>query len=107
IVEIDPHAAYPKILELLGVDGKETPIDQYWLEVAFQCAKMAVQEAIEDTEHDPRAWREPRSLVIHVVSAKDDWALAKFPKGKGIDPASKGREAKVHYDRIRRRLLRS
>jgi hypothetical protein len=95
ILVIDPDIAYPAILSALGVP--EDHRDQYWVEVAYQCAKLEVQRVVTGTDADPRP---DKALVIHILSddgRKDRWALANLPKGKGEELASKGREARLHY----------
>jgi hypothetical protein len=102
-IDIDPDVAYPVILGALGI--AEAQYDQYWLEVAYQCAKMKVQSVVEGSELDPRSRSEdPRPLVINVLSRKDRWALTDFTPGRGIDAATKGREARAYYERISNRI---
>lgn len=96
-VEIDPDGFIPYWLDLLGV----TTPDQYWLEVAYQCAKLDVQASLESTEYDPRVAGKPAEIK---VLNRPDWALAKFPKGKGVQAASQGKEARGHYKRVRGRI---
>jgi hypothetical protein len=100
---IDPNIAYPEILKHLGVDAKD--VNQYWIESAFQCAKIAVQELVYGTELDPRP---ARALVIVVsgdVDRKEKWALKNYERGKGLQAATKGLEAKRHFSVIRNRLI--
>jgi hypothetical protein len=102
VFEIDPDLAYPAILKALGI--RDSEIDQYWLEVAYQCAKLHVQELVSGSELDPRP---KMALQIHILShgaRKDRWALRKHKAGRGARRASEGREAKVHYPRIRNLL---
>lgn len=100
---VDPDLAYPAILTELGVS--QADYDQYWIEVAYQCAKLTVQKLVLGTELDPRPKGHGKgsALVIVIESGggrKDRWALAKFKKGKGTSAATKGREAKGHYAQI-------
>lgn len=99
---VDPNIAYPLIFSLLGV--KPEAVNQYWIECAYQCAKMTVQDLITGTELDPR----PKMGFVIVIEAdgdrKDKWALRNHPPGKGIHAATKGLEAKRHYSAIRNRL---
>lgn len=80
--------------ELLGVKKP----DQYWLEVAYQCAKMDLQMSLVGTGYDPRTSRMP--VEFHFSKAPE-WALSRFEKGRGIIAASKGREARAHYKKVR------
>jgi hypothetical protein len=95
VFEIDPDIAYPAILEELGVAKKD--IDQYWIEVAYQCAKLEVQRIITGTEADPRPQQPLLLTIISDGGRKDRWAHASHPEGRGVDAASKGREAIAHY----------
>lgn len=96
VIVIDPDGAYPEILAALKVEKKDW--DQYWIEVAYQCAKLEVMRIIHGTEFDPRP---AKSLVIHIESRKDTWALAKFKSGRGAVAASKGGGAREHYKKWR------
>lgn len=100
-VEIDVSVCYPALLEELGV--AEGQIDQYWLEVAFQCAKTDVQLAIAGTDMAPPAGG---ALVIFVTDPEKSekgskWAQKNHPKGRGAEAAARGKEARSHYARIR------
>lgn len=99
VIEVDSDKAYPAMLAELGVAPKS--VDQYWVEVAYQCIKMDVQAAIEGTDIDPSI--AGKSAQIN-MSPADKWALKSFPKGKGITAATQGREARDHYKRIRGRI---
>lgn len=104
-IEADTDAYVPEWLELVGVmraDGAylKDP-DQYWLEVAYQCAKMDLQLAITSTEHDPRT--SGKSAEFRFTKSAT-WAQQKFPPGRGIVAATQGREAREHYRRVRGRL---
>jgi hypothetical protein len=105
--EIDPDKAYPAILGALGVDP-DRDADQYWIEVAYQCAKLKAQDAIFGSSIDPTQADPPRPLVLFIKGGdegiKQRWALASFDKGKGAEAASQGREARDHYQRIRNRI---
>jgi len=90
---LDPDVAYPLVLSALGVEEKD--YDQYWIEVAYQCSKMAAIELV--------GWG-PDIIIDSSGDRKKDWALAEYPKGKGIYAASKGLEAKEHYRKIARAL---
>lgn len=96
-VTIDSAAAYPYWLDLLGV--KE--VDQYWLEVAYQCIKLDAQMAVVDTALDPRV--AGKSIEIK-FSRAEEFAQAKYPSGRGPSLATRGKEARNHYVRIRGRM---
>jgi hypothetical protein len=94
VIEVDSAQAYKAWLEELDV----TDVDQYWLEVAYQCIKMDVQAAIAGTKFDPRS--AGMSAEFRFSNAPE-FALAKHPTGRGVAVATKGREARDHYRRIR------
>jgi len=103
-IEIDADKFYPLLLKELGI----TDIDQYWLEVAYQCMKLDMQSAIKGTEIEINGG----AVVLLVKDATklsndgiSKWAQERFPKGKGIDAATKGKEARAHYKRIRGVIL--
>lgn len=99
---VDPDIVYPEILDALGVSGTE--LDQYWLEVAYQCAKLEVARVLVDSGHDPWPAR-PRAIVIQSRKGAEEgdpgWVIANYPVGRGADAATKGREAREHYRRWR------
>ena len=76
-------------------------IDQYWLEVAYQCAKLDVQMALVGTEYDPRFSGKPAEFHF---SKSPELALVLHPHGRGVEAATKGKEARAHYVRIRGRM---
>lgn len=99
---VDPDIVYPAILKGLGVN--ESDWDQYWIETAYQCAKLGVQDLIAGTEFDPR----PKLAIVIIIDSsgarKERWALKNFKPGKGIGAATKGREAKAHYQALGRKF---
>jgi len=101
---IDPNIAYPEILKALGVADKD--VTQYWIECAFQCAKIAVQDLVTGTELDPRPARALVIVIAGDVDRKEKWALKNYDRGKGLQAATKGLEAKRHYEVIRNRIVR-
>lgn len=102
IVEVDSEKAYEEWLaKFIFPVGPAAEIDQYWLEVAYQCIKMDVQAALEGTEMDPQ--KAGRYAQINFTRAPR-FALANHPAGKGADAASRGLEARAHYVRIRGRV---
>jgi hypothetical protein len=96
-VEVDSEAAYPYWLDLLGAGAT----DQYWLEVAYQCIKLDVQSALVGTEYDPRIMGKPAQIIF---SRAEQYAQSKHPPGRGASVATKGREARGHYVRVRGRM---
>ena len=84
-VEADPDKFYPVLLKDLGFDK----IDQYALEVAYQCMKMDLQVAMRTFGFEIRVLNRPK------------WALKSHPEGRGVQAATQGREARAHYVRIR------
>jgi hypothetical protein len=95
VVAIDPAVAFPVILAKLGAPAE---LDQYWIEVARQCAKLEAQRAVRDAD----LWPENGTLVIHIESRKgqdggQSWALADHPAGRGAMAADRGREARERY----------
>lgn len=91
-IEMDAGKFYPEILEDFGV--KE--LDQYWLEVAFQCAKLDVQLAVSGTEHQAPTGG---ALCLIVVDEGKQYAQSKYPEGKGADQA--GKDAKSLWKKLR------
>jgi hypothetical protein len=83
----------------LGV--KPADATQYWLEVAYQCAKLDLQLAIDGTQYDPRIAKKPAEFKF---TRCNHWQLKLHPPGKGIELATKGHEARNHYRRIRGRI---
>lgn len=95
IFRINGDVYYPQILRELGV----VEVDQYWLEVAYQCAKLDAMRYIMLAGVDPRP---NKVLILDIkVADKEKWALRNHPVGRGIEAASKGREAREHYKKLR------
>lgn len=96
-VDIDTDAAMNQWMKLLDAPS----IDQYWIEVAYQCAKLDVQMALVGTPHDPRV--SSKSAEFRFDRAPQ-WGLARHPHGRGTAAATQGREARGHYVRVRGRM---
>ena len=71
---------------------------------------MDAQHAVRQSGFDPRSADPPKSLVIDIASTKSvdesgkvtaRWRLADYPAGRGVDVATKGREARQQYQRVR------
>lgn len=93
---VDTHVAFPIFLKALGLKH-----DQYGLEVVYQCAKMKVQELVAASGGDPRDGGRALVIVMDPGKDKSKWALSGAPAGKGAAAATQGREARVHFERIR------
>ncbi len=104
-IEADTDAYVPFWFKLLGVMAEDGTYlqdpDQYWLEVAYQCAKMDLQLAITNTEHDPR---DAGMSAEFRFSRSEQWPQSKFPPGRGATAATQGHEARDHFRRIRGRI---
>lgn len=94
VFEVNTGVAYPEIFKVIGVP--EDNFDQYWVETAYQCAKLGVQTLVTGTELDPS----PNMIQIRMVDPTHEWNLKKFKRGKGPEVATKGNEAKAHFKRI-------
>lgn len=94
VIEVDTDAAYGEWFQLLG----NPKLDQYWLEVAYQCAKMDLQAAIAGTPMDPSIAKQP---ALFKFRRSVSLAQSKHKRGKGPELATKGLEARAHYRRIR------
>ncbi len=87
VYRIDADLAYPALWEELGFPDSPT---QYHLEVVYQCIKMEMQRCLGKF-----------SFEMRIMDPKKNWTQKGVRKGKGADAASKGREAREHYKRIR------
>lgn len=85
---VDADGAYEALLTELGFPLDEPT--QYHLECAYQCIKMEMQRLLGTF-----------SFELRIKDPEKKWALKKFKKGKGIGAATKGKEAREHYKRIR------
>jgi hypothetical protein len=99
LIEVDTDGYVKEWLPLLGIAPQSA--DQYWLEVAYQCAKMDLQMAITDTKFDPRI---AGKFAEFRFNDCPQWALSRFQPGRGIEAATKGKEAREHYKRVRGKL---
>lgn len=94
---VDPDIAYPLVMKALGIKD----IDQYAVETAYQCTKLAVQDMILGSDLDPRPKGMGLTIVINSAGQrKERWALSAFQPGRGVGAATKGLEAKQNYARI-------
>lgn len=88
-VDVDAKNAYEAMRLELGFPEKW---DQYTLEVVYQCIKMELQLAMRAD-----AFR----CEIHIHDPTKQFAQKQFPKGRGAAAATKQREAREHFRRIR------
>lgn len=98
VIEVDMDGAMEEWLGLLDAKDK---VDQYWLECAYQCAKLDLQSAIAATDHDPRVAGKHAQFNF---SRSEKWILANFSPGLGVDRASRGGDARGHYIGIRGKM---
>jgi hypothetical protein len=107
-VAVDPDLIYPSLFKEIERVVKPSDIpygiqmDQYWLEVVYQCMKLEVQRIMATRPDDPRKRGIP--LEIHVMTGggrKGRWNLAQFPPNRGISMATKGLEARHIYKVLR------
>jgi len=121
VIDIFADAFYPDMLAELW-DDENWPEDdgsdeaklcaglqreefnQYWLEVAFQCAKLDIQHAVAGTDLAPKKGGALRIIVVDGSKVDGKWAQKDKPKGRGIEQARKGKESRAHYKRIRNLL---
>lgn len=85
VLSLDPDQYMPEWLALVGAPTK---LDQYWVEVAHQCAKMDLQKSLEGTEYQPSVAGKP---VEFRVKNCPKWALKEYPAGAGVSAASTGK----------------
>lgn len=97
VIEADTDAAVREWLQTLGV----VDVTQYWLEIVFQCVKLDLQLAIENTEYDPR--RANKAAEFKLTRAPQ-WRIASFPRGEGVAAAVQEKAAREHYKRVRGRM---
>lgn len=109
VIEVDPDTAYPEWLKALasedypevgGVKRLDSPtnVDQYWLEVCYQCVKLDLQAAIAGTKYDVRTSNKPAEF--HFKNSPK-FALKEHKPGRGPVAATQGKEARQHYKRVR------
>lgn len=72
--------------------------DQYWLEVAYQCTKLDLQSCLRGTPFDPRISGKP---VEFKLITTPEFAHKNWPEGKTWQVASQGKQARMHYMRVR------
>lgn len=113
---IDANARYPALLDELAEardrlpekrEGEEAYItalrsfqrnnlDQYWLEVVYQFAKLDLRRALLLEGESP--W----PAEIHIDADKMQWRIAAYPMGRGVAAASEeGKEARKLYRYLR------
>lgn len=88
VVHVDATAAYEAWLKELDIAAEH--VDQYWLEVAYQCIKLELQVAMRGF-----------TFEIRIHDPEKKWAQRKFPEGIGAARATFGKEARLHFMRAR------
>lgn len=86
MVNVQAELMYQYYLAAYGVEK----VDQYWLEVCYQSMKMDLQLAMGTF-----------AFVIHIHDKDKKFAQSKWPPGKGSAAATKGREARMHFQKLR------
>lgn len=97
IINVNSKAAYDEWLEKLG----NPHVDQYWMEVAYQCIKLDCQMALVGSEFDPRTCGKPAEIRF---ARCDEYRLSNLEPGRGVEASTGGREARDHYVRLRGRM---
>lgn len=83
----------PFINELRNIDLDN--LTQYWIEVVYQMAKLELRRIL--LINGKNQWPD----MIRISGNKEKWALKNFPPGRGAETATKGREARDHYKRLK------
>lgn len=99
-IAMDATEFYPDWLQRLGIELND--VDQYWLEVARQCAKLEVTFAVAGTNLMADSGG-ALVLIIEDSSKTEDgskWAQVKFPAGKGAEAANRKDGARAHFNRV-------
>lgn len=112
-IVVDPELAYAEWFALLHDPKYPVPEgmahvlalmpdvdqpDQYWIEVAYQCSKLDLQSCLAGTRYDPRVSGQP---VEFKFKNTPKYKLTNWPEGKGWQQASQGKQARLHYQRVR------
>ncbi len=84
---------FPWITKLRELDLDN--LTQYWIEVVYQMAKLELRRIL--LLNSKNAW--PKTIIIN--GDKKKWGIENYPKGHGINAATKGREAREHYKRLK------
>lgn len=113
---IDADTLYPMLLDELAEERDRLPpkkddeephiaalrsfqrydLDQYWLEVIYQFAKLDLRLALRSERAS--AW----PAEIHIDADKQVWRIAQYPRGRGVEAASEeGKEARKLYKYMR------
>ncbi len=98
-IELDPNGFVPEWLKKMR--APET-VDQYWLECAFQCAKLQLNDAVKGTALDPE--NSKKSLVL-LIKNRPHFAIKTFPPGAGVEAATRGKKgmprARDFYEKLK------
>ena len=95
-VIVQAELMYESYLSAYDVGGElsdRKAIDQYWLEVCYQSMKLDLQLAMGTY-----------GFSIYVEDAKKKYAQKDWPPGRGPFAATRGKEAREHFKRLRGRL---
>lgn len=95
VIEIDADVVYPDLMNRLRIDRAR--LDQYWLSVMLQCAKLEAIRLIAGTEHDKR--RQGISLQLHIRRGADkrQWQIKCHTPGRGVDMGLKHARARFAH----------
>jgi len=96
----DPAYPIPNDMEQAGITHMPNVAvpDQYWLEVAYQCTKLDLQMALKSSQFDPLLSGKP---VEFNFLSRPELKMTNYPEGKTWQAATQGREARMHYIRVR------
>lgn len=83
---IEPYKPDALDVEILAFD--KTNLDQYWLEVAYQCIKMDCQRF------------NGMGIDIRIRDRERKYCQANYREGRGAHAATQGKEARNHYMRM-------
>jgi hypothetical protein len=90
---VDSDKFYPALGKAIFPKTAPDKLDQYQMEVIYQCMKLDMQTHLMRFNF--------RIIVRADDGRKDRWRHDKRPKGLGAAAASKGNEARAHYRRMR------
>lgn len=87
---LTPEPGYePDAFDVQVLKFDQTRLDRYWLEIIYQCIKMDCQRF------------NGFGIYIRIRDTARKYAQVNYPKGRGAEAATKGKEAKGYYRRLR------
>lgn len=89
---VDVDTAYPLYIKELGIKD----LDQYWLETVYQFVKLDLQRHLMLNGVSP--WGK---VFKFKTTNKEKWRQKNYPKGRGPEVATKGKEARALYKEMR------